>query len=101
MSNKLRTVLYIGVTNSIERRVLEHKAGIGSKFSNHYQCYDLVYFEDFLDITGAIERETQMKRWKREWKNNVIKASNPELLDLAEDWYTTEEIQALKNSTLR
>ena len=101
MSNKLRTVLYIGVTNSIQRRALEHKAGVGSKFCNKFQCYDLIFFEDFQDITGAIEREKQMKLWKREWKENLIRQNNPDMVDLAAEWYSEEQIEEVKNSTVR
>lgn len=100
MSNKLRTVLYIGVTNSIERRILEHKAGVGSRFCNRFQCYELLYYEDFLDITGAIEREKQMKKWNKAWKVELIKTINPDMVDLAMDWYTEKQILELKNITV-
>lgn len=97
----MRTVLYIGVTASIELRVLEHKAGVGSLFANRYQCYDLLYYEEFDDITGAIEREKQLKKWNRAWKENLIKESNPSMNDLAKDWYSQEEIMQRKDSTVR
>lgn len=101
MSNKLRTVYYIGVTNSIERRTLEHKAGVGSTFCNRFQCYDLLYYEEFLDITGAIEKEKQMKKWDRAWKEELIQKANHDMKDLAAEWYTAEQISQLKNITVR
>jgi putative endonuclease len=86
LSNKHRTVLYIGVTNSIERRVFEHRTGASSGFTKTYQCTELVWYEEFNDITIAIAREKQLKRWHRKWKFNLIRANNPTLTNLAEDW---------------
>jgi putative endonuclease len=85
MSNKKRTTFYIGVTNNLERRVKEHKQGY-SEFTNKYKLYDLVYYEIISDIITAIAREKQLKRWHREWKINLIKTMNSELVDLAKDW---------------
>ena len=82
MSNKTRTVLYIGVTNDLSRRVAEHREGSGSAFTSKYKCYDLVYMEEFLDINDAIAREKQLKGWGREKKDNLIKSLNPELENL-------------------
>ena len=93
MSNKKRTVLYIGVTSDLKTRVGEHKEGIGSEFTNKYKLKDLIYFEEFQDIDQAITREKQLKNWHRDWKWNLIKEHNPELIDLAEDWYTKEDIE--------
>ncbi len=73
MSNKNRTTFYIGVTNDIERRVLEHKAGFGSVFTKKYNCIELVYFDDIGDIVSAIAREKQLKNWHRQWKNKLDK----------------------------
>lgn len=61
MSNINHTTLYVGVTSDIERRVFEHKTGIGSAFTTKYKCSDLLYFETFGDITHAIARESQLK----------------------------------------
>ena len=87
MTNKKRTTLYIGVTNDLERRVLEHKSGEGSVFTSKYKLTDLVYFEQIPGMLNAIEREKQLKNWHRDWKWNLIKESNPGLEDLAKDWY--------------
>ena len=86
MSNKIRTTLYIGVTNDIERRVKEHKNGEGSKFTHKYNLHELLYFETFNDIEQAITREKQLKNWHREWKFNLIKQQNPNLKNLTDDW---------------
>ncbi len=86
LSNKNRTVLYIGVTNDLERRMAEHKNGIGSSFTKKYNAHELLFYEIHNDITQAITREKQLKEWKREWKMDLIKTMNIEMLDLAFDW---------------
>lgn len=93
LSNKNRTVLYIGVTNNIEERVKQHKAGCGSSFTKRYNLIDLMYFEKILGFGLAIDREKQLKNWHKEWKWNLIKTDNPELKDLAADWFTEEELK--------
>ena len=82
MSNKGRTVLYIGVTSDLEARVTQHKSGEGSVFTRRYNCHDIIYYEVFDDIESAIEREKVLKRWKRRWKEELITAFNPNLRDL-------------------
>jgi putative endonuclease len=82
MSNIKRTTFYIGVTSDLEEKVRQHKAGMGSIFTSKYKLYDLVYFERIFDIEQAIKREKQLKRWYRNWKINLIKSINPEMLDL-------------------
>ena len=96
LSNINRTTTYIGVTNDIERRIVEHKSGLGSKFTLKYRLVDLLYFEYFEYIIDAIDREKQLKNWHREWKWNLIKQENPNLEDLAANWYTEEEISDYK-----
>jgi putative endonuclease len=85
VSNTLRTVLYIGVTSNLYSRIYEHKSGEGSKFTSKYNCTDLIYFEFYESIEEAIEREKQLKKWKRVWKENLIKKMNPMLKDLFKD----------------
>lgn len=85
MSNKLRTVLYIGVTSDLETRVFQHKTGIGSNFTEKYQCHDIIYYEIFDHIESAIAREKVLKRWNRTWKEHLIKGFNPQLRDLWND----------------
>ena len=80
-------VYYVGVTSNIMNRVLAHKRGDGSVFSSKYNTKYLLYCEVFFDIREAIYREKQIKRWHRDWKVNLIKQHNPEMIDLADDWY--------------
>jgi putative endonuclease len=86
MSNKNLTTFYIGVTNDLEHRVRQHKNGEGSVFTSKYNLDHLVYYEIISDIKTAISREKQLKRWRREWKINLIKELNPDFIDLAKDW---------------
>lgn len=86
LSNKHRNVLYTGVTNNLQIRVQQHKLGIGGEFTLKYNCYDLMYFEEFPDIRDAIAREKQLKRWRKEWKYELIKKENSDMKDLAADW---------------
>ena len=67
VTNKNRTTFYIGVTNDIRRRILEHKAGVGSAFTSKYNLTDLLYCEEFDEIKIAIAREKQLKNWHRDW----------------------------------
>ncbi len=82
VSNKNRTVLYTGVTANLYARIFEHKSGIGSKFTKKYNCTDLIYYCFFDSIEEAIVREKQIKKWKRVWKDQLIKEFNPEFKDL-------------------
>ena len=89
LSNKNRTTLYTGVTSDIKKRILEHRSGLGSKFTRKYGITDLIYYELAKSIYDAIKREKQIKNWHREWKLNLIKSVNPEMKDLAANWYTS------------
>ncbi len=82
MTNSRNTVIYIGVTNSLKRRMTEHADGRGSKFTHKYKCSKLVYYETFSSIEQAIARESLLKRYKREWKEALVKSINPEWKDL-------------------
>lgn len=86
LAHKKGGVLYVGFTNNIERRISEHKSGIGGKFSSKYNVTKLVYFETFETSYAAFKKERQMKKWKREWKIALIEENNPDWKDLAEDW---------------
>lgn len=74
--------LYIGVTNSLPRRVAEHKEKIMSGFTKRYSCNRLVYYEYYSDISAALAREKEIKKWRREKKQNLIKTINPHWKDL-------------------
>ena len=78
--------LYIGMTNSIYRRVLQHKSGEFEGFASKYHCDRLVYYEGFDDVRNAIGREKQLKGWRREKKLALIASMNPRWQDLAETW---------------
>ncbi len=83
MTNRSRAVLYIGVTNSLERRVWQHQNGTVEGFSKKYQLRHLVYHETFHDIRDALARETELKGWRRGKKNALVKRLNPKWNDLS------------------
>ena len=87
MSNPKSSVLYVGITNDIRRRVYEHKNDLNDGFTKKYNCKDLMYYDILNDSNQAIAREKQLKNWHREWKWNLIQEENPNHLDLAKDWY--------------
>ena len=78
LTNQYHNVMYIGVTNDLKRRVYEHKAGIIEGFTKRYNVHQLVYAENCHDISDAIKREKQLKNWRREKKNALVEAVNPE-----------------------
>ncbi len=84
MTNKPKGVLYIGVTDTIEERIKEHKLKIYPRsFTARYNCDKLIYFEEIKDGLLATQREKQMKKWKREWKITLIEEMNPNWNDLS------------------
>ncbi|GAP39400.1 GIY-YIG nuclease family protein [Flexilinea flocculi] len=85
MTNSHNTVLYIGVTNNIQRRVIEHKSGKGSYFTSKYHLTKLVYFETSSDVYAAISREKQIKAGSRKKKIDLINSINPEWKDLYDE----------------
>ena len=85
VTNKNKSVFYIGVTSNLYRRISEHKAGKGSKFTHKYNCNILVYYESFDEIADAIAREKKLKKWNRAWKKELIQKRNPEMRDLYQD----------------
>ena len=82
MTNKNNTVLYTGITNELKRRVYEHKNGLINGFTKKYNCHKLVWYEQTNNVKSAILKEKRMKKWKREYKENVINEMNPEWKDL-------------------
>ncbi len=82
LTNKLHTTLYVGVTSDVARRAWEHREGFAKGFSKKYNLKKLVYVEAHNDIQIALEREKKIKRWKRAWKEDLIKTTNPDWLDL-------------------
>jgi putative endonuclease len=81
MGNKKPT-LYVGVTSDPVKRVYSHKEYKVDGFTKKYKLTKLLYYEIYEDIISAIEREKQVKNWRREWKLNLIKSKNPDLKDL-------------------
>jgi putative endonuclease len=79
--------LYIGVTNDLARRAWEHKTGELGGFTKRYNIKRLAYYEDFSSILDAIEREKELKGWRRRKKIALIEEDNPEWDDLSETWY--------------
>src|SRR5882757_4523778 len=82
----LTGTLYLGMTNNIDRRITEHKDGTFQGFTSKYACNRLVYWESFDDVRKAIDREKQLKGWRREKKIALIETLNPSWKDLAKDW---------------
>ncbi len=85
LTNKSNKVLYIGVTNNIERRMYEHKNKMIDGFTKRYNLTKLVYFEETSDVRSTIEREKQLKNWHRDWKIKLINEFNPEWKDLSRE----------------
>jgi len=85
MTSSSLSVMYIGVTNDLGRRVAEHRAGIGSEFAKRYKVTPLVYAEEYEQIEEAIAREKQLKGWKRIRKNELVRAANPGWKDLIQE----------------
>ncbi|PLX27987.1 hypothetical protein C0583_02005 [Candidatus Parcubacteria bacterium] len=77
--------LYIGFTNSLIRRIIEHREGKIEGFSKKYSCKKLVYYEIFKYVNEALEREKELKDWNRQKKEKIIKELNPHWKDLYHD----------------
>lgn len=80
-------VLYVGVTNDLQRRVFEHKSLAMPGFTSKYKATQLVYFETTTDVTAAIAREKEIKGWLRSKKVKLIEAENPLWVDLSAEWF--------------
>lgn len=87
MTNLNNTVLYNGVTNNLQRRVLEHRSGKGSAFTARYHLTKLVYYEAGADVNAALFREKQIKAGSRRKKVGLINSINPEWKHLYEDLF--------------
>ena len=85
LANKRNGTLYIGVTNDIARRGWEHRTATAEGFTKRYAVHHLVYVEFHDAMPDAILREKQLKKWRREWKLDLIERANPEWRDLYED----------------
>ncbi len=85
MTNKLHTVLYVGMTSDLRRRVAEHLSN-KSNFTRRYNVHQLVYVEERFNILETIEREKQIKKWNRKRKEELVNSVNPEWNDYSKDW---------------
>ncbi|MGL4439290.1 MAG: GIY-YIG nuclease family protein [Bosea sp. (in: a-proteobacteria)] len=99
MASRRYGTLYLGVTNDIVRRASEHLQSLIPGFSARYGVSRLVWFEHYDDILSAIACEKDMKKWRREWKTNLIEKDNPDWLDLFLE--LTVSAPALMGSGLR
>ena len=86
------SVFYVGVTNDLIRRVIEHKIHRNDGFTSQYGVNKLVYFETYSNVEDAIKREKQVKRYKRLWKVNLVNSINAEWDDLSAQIGVTKEI---------
>lgn len=82
MASKLYGTLYVGVTSDLIRRISEHREGLIPGFTKRYGIKTLVWYEQRETIEAAIQRETSIKRWPRQWKINLIELGNPRWEDL-------------------
>ena len=86
LSNWNDSVLYIGVTSNLPRRLYEHRHGLADGFTKKYNIHKLVYFEHTNDVYSAISREKQLKKWSRVKKEALIRNMNPDWKDLSQNW---------------
>ena len=86
LASRSRTI-YVGVTRSLKKRIPEHREGRTPGFVTRYRIHRLVYFETYRDADAAINREKEIKSWRRERKVALIEARNPAWADLAEAWF--------------
>jgi putative endonuclease len=82
LASKRNGTLYTGVTNNLLKRIHEHKSNLVEGFAKKYNVHNLVYYEIHGNIYNAINREKQIKKWKRQWKMELIEKENPEWRDL-------------------
>ena len=87
LTNKTDTVMYIGVTNDLRRRLYEHKNEQIEGFTKKYHVHKLVYFEEYSEVNDAIAREKQLKRWVRSKKNWLVETKNPNWDDWGEGFF--------------
>jgi len=83
LTNDYGNVMYVGVTNNLERRVNEHKSGLIKGFTSKYNVHKLVHVEEFDSVNDAIAREKEIKKWSRAKKDALVGKNNPSWKDLA------------------
>lgn len=82
LANKKNTVVYVGVTGNLPKRIYEHKNKLVKGFTEKYCVDKLVYFEQTENVQSALQREKQLKNWKRDWKNELVNKTNPNWIEL-------------------
>lgn len=93
LANKYNNVVYVGMTNDLKRRVLEHKTGkYSTAFTRRYNITKLVWYEQRADLQDALLHEKRVKRWRRPWKDEMITKLNPEWKDLSDGWYDPRDL---------
>ena len=90
LTNWDNKVMYIGMTNDLKRRLDEHKAKRVKGFTAKYNVNKLVYYEHGTDVHAALAREKEIKKWRREKKNNLVMSMNPDWKDLSLEWEMDE-----------
>ena len=85
LTNRKQGALYTGVSSDLPKRLEPHRLGKGSAFTARYNCKTLVWFERYFDLPLAIQHEKRIKRWRRQWKIDLIEQSNPDWRDMAMD----------------
>jgi putative endonuclease len=85
LTNRPRGVLYVGATGNLARRTAEHKGKLAPGFTERYGLAQLVYYEEYPTIISARARERSLKRWRREWKIELVEKMNPDWRDLADE----------------
>jgi putative endonuclease len=91
LTNKINGTLYVGVTNDLKRRIVEHREGACDGFTKKYDLKKLVYIEQFACVYSAIAREKRLKHWNRKWKIDLIEKQNSGWIDLYESIFGPEK----------
>lgn len=99
LTNWNNKVMYVGMTNDLERRIYEHKNKLVEGFTKKYNITKLVYFEHGNDVQAVIEREKEIKKWRREKKNNLVMTMNPTWKDLTLEWEEGKISHFVRNDT--
>jgi putative endonuclease len=93
LASRRNGTLYLGMTNDLMRRVWEHRSGVVEGFTKRYHVHTLVWYEVAETAYSAIQREKQLKRWRRAWKLRLIEEMNPTWRDLYADFPAEEELR--------
>ncbi|MDZ4724248.1 MAG: GIY-YIG nuclease family protein [candidate division Zixibacteria bacterium] len=85
LASRRNGTLYVGMTNNLLKRVTEHRSNFVDGFTKRHGIHTLVYFEQTDDVTSALNREKQIKKWNRKWKLRLIEENNPHWRDLFDE----------------